>query len=581
MLDFSAPVQWLMLVLLALSLIYTLYRVKQRLIGTSHLRFTVVALLNIACYALLAGAIGKLSFEHPVDDMLTLVTDGEGKNHQDPSVLLLEHPGLNRLKVEGYGLFQSQWNSFDGVLVDFKPPVLPSGAIAVTWQRRLILGQELVIKGKWHSNSTSRIYTVKLLNPANEIIAQQRIVKGEQFELKTIPKANGRYSYRFIAEDDSGKRISDEPVPIQVVEAPRAKLMVIQSAPSFETRHLKNWASENGAAMLVLTTISKARYITDSVNLAPEQPKTLHPATLADFDLLLIDGRALTTLTSQQQLWLQQAVEQGLGLMVLLDNHLLEQAVLPKVLSDFELSKPPSEQKNEVVMSGSEVAFDVLPVLLEADSGKVFEQDMQGEPLGLYRRYGLGKVAVSKLKVRYRWRLHGQMSLYSRYWQDTLALLAKGRSDSRFVQNTQQSRPLPGRLGKVCVLSEQDSLELKWFDQAITLHRDAFNPHRRCALYWPQQAGWQRFTLYDEHNKVLDSFDEYVFTANQWQIAQQHQRLSDTKAFIAAQKLKPQGDKPVRSKIEPVAGKWYWLLLTLFAAILWWEHKTARVNNES
>jgi hypothetical protein len=123
-------------------------------------------------------------------------------------------------------------------------------------------------------------------------------------------------------------------------------------------------------------------------------------------------------------------------------------------------------------------------------------------------------------------------------------------------------------------------------DQSLVLATDRFNPYRRCAVYWPDTAGWQRFVLQvgrlqagfvQVDSKVLAVAHRYTFTAGQWQGWQQHQRLSATTAFIAARqqavKDKAAGVDYQDIDYQTIDIHWYWWLLVVCGSLLWLERK--------
>lgn len=572
-LDYASVVSVVLLLLLFGSLVLTLNRVKQRLYERSSVRCVMVMLGNVMIYCLLAAALGNLSVKTAVNEDLLLVTDGQNKSREEPSVLAFQYPGLQKLTVHGYGLYGKQWQSFDDIEVKFNPPAVAAGPVSLNWQRQLLFGETLQLTGRWHTDSAKQIVTVKLLDPALDVVAQQRVKKGEAFVLEAAPKATGSLFYRLQAVDDNGQIISDDIVPSYVTKAPRAKIMVMQSTPMFETRHLKNWAQSQGAGMLLLTTISKSRTLTQAVNLSTTDSHSFSQSNLDGYDILIIDGRALLALNQEQQQWLHQAVEQGLGVLVLLDDALSKAPTWPTILQGLSVGKLDNALGDGLFLPGSEIKLNARPYPIGGEQAVEFEQDIDKRTVGVYKPMGLGKVALSRLSDRYRLRLNGQTDQYTRIWQKTFSKLARVRADSRFIAPLKDEISLPGLQSKVCVLSDDSQLQLTWKDLPVALLKDSLNPHRYCALFWPEAAGWQTFELKNAQAQVLDTLQTYTFDHTDWPAWQQHTRMMDTKAFITAQKGKPKGDKTPLQLSKPLDPLWYWLLFSFFASMLWWEQK--------
>ncbi len=591
--DLQSPFVKLALVLLCLCLVMTLRWAKKRLTN-QPLRFVVVAGLNIVATLVLMAWLGNLSIENDVGERVLLTTDGGSPPRgfdgyyrltpdetdsrseviADPGVIRLAHPNLSELTVKGYGLNAGQWSAFAGVTVIQDAPPITVGPVDLRWNKQLLLGNPLKISGK--VENVNGIITVQLLDLVGTVVSVARVKSKETFSLSAIPKAMGHYHYTLQVKAESGEVINDELLPVEVIGAPPAKLLLMQSAPSFESKHLKNWASEQGASLLLLTTISKDKFITQSVNLPAEQQTVFTPDLLADFDLLIMDARALMNLSSQRQQWLQQAVDAGLGLFIIGDSELATAKNRPDILTSFTLTATTNALATQAVVrpqwpgNESELAFTFSPIAIKAKQS-VGLVGTTKRPLSLYQPQGLGKVALSILQNRYRWRLNGEMQTYTHYWQWLFSQLARTRSDSRFIAPAVDAIDRVNYRSQICLLSEQKPLMLLMGSSTISLATDRFNPYRQCGFYWPQSAGWQRFELQNEVGDSLDVTHRFTFTTEQWQSWQQHERVQATTKFIIRREDK-QDDVKLMT-LSPVSSTLYWWLLVLCAGFLWLERK--------
>ncbi|NQZ06190.1 MAG: hypothetical protein HRT35_03425, partial [Algicola sp.] len=329
--DVSALTTQIALVLLLVSLVFTLSRVKKRLFANKPLRFYAVGALNVTATLVLASWLGNLSLKHSSNQTVVLDTEQRG----DPAVILLNNPNLQTLAVKGYGLTAAQWQPFVGIQRVHLLPDLAAGPVELSWNRQLLLGNRFTLAGRYQNIDSNAIVTIKLLDPAGTVVSQIRVENHQTFQLTDTPKAMGSYHYRLNVVSEKNELLNDEVIPVVVSKAPAAKLLVVQSSPSFESKHLKNWASSLEASLLVLTTISKDKFITSSVNMDEHTPRKFTPQLLNDFDLLIMDGRALVNLSAVHQQWLNQAVDQGLGLYIIADDDLIKAANLPDIISSF------------------------------------------------------------------------------------------------------------------------------------------------------------------------------------------------------------------------------------------------------
>ncbi|MFT5163205.1 MAG: hypothetical protein ACI9FJ_001790 [Alteromonadaceae bacterium] len=596
------------LVALLVSLLFSLRYAKERLATHQPWRFSAVVVLNTVASLVLAAWLSNLSIKEPGGQRILLITDNgqpspdasfdaafdasydasyrltpdaNDKQSQwitDPAVIRLAHPNLSELTVQGYGLSKDQWRHFNGVSINHHAPEIDAGLVDLRWPQQLLSGNELTITAKYQqADNTNEIMTVKLLDPVGTVVSTARVKNQESLSLTAIPKAMGHYLYRLQISNESDEVVNEQVIPVEVSGAPAAKILVIQSAPSFENKHLKNWASAQGASLLLLTTISKDKFITQSVNLPEQTPTRLSPAMLNHFDLLIMDGRALLNRSPNQQQWLTEAVTQGLGLFITGDS-LLAAKTLPPVLSTFSFTpitnllttNPtviphwPGKRKSDQ----SELAFAYLPMNITALDGIRLVRN-KAQTLSLYQSKGLGKVAVSVLKGRYHWLLSSDKQTYTHYWQWLFSQLARTRSDSRFIAPAPNAIDQTNKRSPICIISEAKNLTLLTKHTQLPLATEGVNPYRQCAFYWPKTTGWQRFELQDTAQKNQDTSYRYTFEPNAWQSWQQHKRAKATSEFINARQQK----SPAHPIYKPINPTWYWWLLVICASVLWVERK--------
>ena len=392
------------------------------------------------------------------------------------------------------------------------------------------------------------------------------------FALATTPKILGRYLYR-VTIDDAGS--DNHPVPVDVVKAPLAKLLLVQSTPTFESRHLKDWAAGQGAQMLLMTAISQDRYLTQQVNLPKMTNATITPALLAQFDLLIMDARGLAQLPAGQKSWIEQAVRSGLGLLVLADLNIAEQ-IGAGLLAGFTVSDSEAQAKTPVYPAWqghrSELPMQALPLRLGGADVKTLLNARKRQALSVYREVGQGKVALSILQERFRWRLNGQLDTYSNYWQRIMATLARARQDSRFVPESPNTLSQPSFKRQLCVLSEKAGrLQVHGPNGQLSLAQHRLNPYRHCTADWPGAVGWQQYQLVKE--ETLNTTWRYTFAEQDWPAWQQQRRLDAGQAWLQGNTNWLASSQPTSSRYSPVNPIWYWIILLICCTLLWRERR--------
>ena len=213
------------------------------------------------------------------------------------------------MTMQQWQRFKQRKGSNDpAISVTLKKGSAVTGLVSMRWQRQLNRGQWQRVSGvlqvapaEAKGNLQQTLYHVYLKDPAGQVVAQQAVRDGETFELLVNVKTEGLWQYQLaLAKASDDITVVEENLAFEVTRPSFAKLLIRQSAPSFETRHVKNWAVEQGAQVTVETQISKNRYISQHANYPQEDRSDEKTAqvdsfdtlsTLNQYDLLIIDAR--------------------------------------------------------------------------------------------------------------------------------------------------------------------------------------------------------------------------------------------------------------------------------------------------
>ena len=93
---------------------------------------------------------------------------------------------------------------------------------------------------------------------------------------------------------------------------------------------------------------------------------------------------------------------------------------------------------------------------------------------------------------------------------------------------------------------------------------------RRCAEFWPQQAGWHRVNLYADSEQKSEALF-YVFGADEWQT---HWRYSRQQATLQRASTDAQDEAAMtRTARVDIGPLWPWLVFIVSAGLLWLERR--------
>ena len=601
---------------LLFSLITTLWAITRRLFTRSPARFFTVLILNLLAYGSLALLLAPPFTLSTVEQQLVLLTAGaqidEAESHSDlfvaPGIdiepasnaswlldigqLRLQRPAISSLKVLGHGLSAEQWAEIpDHAEVNFEASPL-SGLVGIRWPGQLNLGEQLVVVGRYQ-NAESQAARLELIDPAGEAVDEILLRPGQEFSLSSTPRVAGRHEYLLrLWHDDQAN--TEETVATSVTSGRGARLLVIQSAPSFETRQLKNWAVEYGTPLLMLTRISRDRHISQAVNLPDNADTKLSPALLARQDLVILDGRSWVDFSAVQRAWLSAAVHDGLGLLVMADHTLAE--ALPKagdaLLGDFSMR--PVEQENELTVPSwpgakPQTPLPFLPFSLEARQGRTVVTGEQGEALNLVVAVGRGQVALSILREQYRWPGAGERAVYTAYWAMLMRETGRRRSTPYLLPGPADSLNSVAHKMNICARGNGQAMNASIQGPAIAgegpmpqkdsqlisvdFAEDLLGSARQCATFWPTEPGWHQLSLQDTvSGEVLDQASFYVFKSSEWLTYRQQLKQQASLQRVARNPLQ-QDQVKSRATATPLSSFWPWLVLMVAASLLWLERK--------
>lgn len=599
----ESPLEIASALMLSLVFLGSVLAAWQRLGGSSRARWAIVAVLNAtACLAILA-LLAPPVLLRPASDSVVLVTEGApsapvaganayvapgaGDYGRVPEYLLdagqlpLREPALGTLTIMGHGLETMQWQRFpDDLAIRFDPPSL-SGLVAAAWPRSLLQGEPLIVTGRYLEDLSANATTIEMLDPVGVTVAVHDLLSGEAFELITHPKAAGLLEYRLRVIGNDGE-LHTEPVPVYVRSGERPVLYVLQSAPSFETRQLRNWAGDSGATVLTDTAVTRGRELRQQVNADQLADDRLSPALLGITGLAIVDGRAWADLDAPRRAWFETAVREGMGLLILADGDLA--AYLDgndTLLQGFGLAERERDQDGYVPVWESSQSQQRLPLLgleLVHRDGAALTHIESGEVIEAYRNFGLGRVAISVLRERHRWLTSGEAATYTAYWARLMGRLGRPGPLPYLLPPADDTWSRPHRRSRLCAMAgdTEVTFEVAPLQGKPMLELKSAAPGvggpRRCAEFWPRQPGWHRVRLYaGATGERLSEAYFYVFGEHQWQTHRRYSRQQATlrrASRIAADETAM--TRTARVDIEPL---WPWLVFMISAGLLWLERR--------
>lgn len=476
--------------------------------------------------------------------------------------LRVAYPQATTLAILGAGLGDTYWHADRSWQIQFEPPQEKLGLRYVNWPRRVNTGDPLVVRGRIKGSPPGAAH---LLDPAGDIVERTQIATDGTFLLTGSTRSPGRFLFRIELATASGDIVESQPMPVHVAEPEPIDVLILLSAPSFESRYLKNWAARGGARLALRTAISRDRYREEFVARDAVPLAELGRARVADFDVVVTDQRAWRTLDAIERNAIYAAVEQdGLGLAIMaLDPQLPAgdaarfPALLPSITRDVALAVA------DAAAAASTVTLAAARFSDDLSDERVALRDVTGRPVVAYQPYGAGRVGVTLVADSHTLVTAGHVQQHARYWRTLIHALAP--QTVRPGSEMSPALPLVDQRTQLCTfgapLANRAVIDE---DLQVALRPQAYRPGEHCGYWWPDQAGWHTLRMNDLTQHV------YVYGPDDWASVRQANATSATQ--LAAQRT-PVASSLDEQRISPVPRWWFaWPLLAV-AGLLWLEQK--------
>ena len=499
----------------------------------------------------------------------------------DAAYLQRHYPEINSLHVVGHGLNDYDLDELDAIQIKFYLSPLPIGIKYAHWPREIAVGQTLRIQGTL-AGLNNETYWLYLTDPGSVVDSAKIVGPNEtRFALSATPHASGKFLYVVSLKSTDGKIPLEEQIDVVVVKPQPLKILILTSTVSFETKYLKNWASQNQNALAMRSAISRERYRFEFLNRPPIDLSRVNAGLLRQFDLVLIDGKTLRALKAAEQQALRAAVAQeGLGVLMLPDESVFENNSPDDFFLNFEFEKFPDLDERSVKPRWPErqhleiTAIPAEPFAIKPVWGMkpLIADEMARILAGAYHR-GNGLIGLSLVRDSYQWILEGHAQFHAAYWSHLLSALARKDYDKDHW-NIPTTKPLiidqphelvvetnmPSPVG--IVTSESGGSDSLYLQQEVM---EAQHWH---ATFWPRQAGWHQVALVGGEPRWF-----YVCEKTNWETWQTAQKIGATQRHALRYQNQTTTWRSARAKAESISLSWFFILFSLSSVYLWIERK--------
>jgi hypothetical protein len=344
----------------------------------------------------------------------------------DAAALVRNHPEVTRLRVFGHGLSPAEWAAVALPVVAGEPPPLPAGFRNAGWDRRIVLGESLTVRGRVVTGAAGA--TVRLEGAG--VAAVARLAAGDAtFGLAGVPRGAGHHLMTLTLTGPDGVLLEEETLDVVVTPPSLPAVLWLEDAPSLESRELAHWLPAAGGAFAVRSRLSRGIEREHLAGLpAGLRLGSLTPSLLARFDLVVADGGALAGLGTADRAALAAAVRsQGLGLLVLPEESAggtVEALGVRFTLRSAGGGSSPVPLAWTAAPGAPELRLPSRS--LAASPGQVaLVTDSTAAARAAWQPAGLGAVAVSVVDGTWRWVREGNAAAHRGFWAALLRELAR------------------------------------------------------------------------------------------------------------------------------------------------------------
>ncbi|MET4107371.1 hypothetical protein [Hymenobacter sp. UYP22] len=477
-------------------------------------------------------------------------------------------PGITRLHVLGQGLPVADVAALQGLLLVPHADASRLGFAMAAWPTQPELGQPWQIEGSFSAPTSGSVWVRLLAAGAPRDSVQLPAGRGS-FRLRFTPKAVGTAVYQVQAYQ-TGRLLSQEPVPVEILPTQPLRLLILASAPSFEIRFLKDELAARQHQVALRIGVSRGLAQTEFLNLpAPLNLSRLTPRLLAAFDVVLLDTDALASLSADESQALSQSVRTSTCNVLLLADG----SAIPRQLpggAAFRLQARPANAAALPLQwpgTAQPAPAPATHVLLNSASLRPLLSTANQQVAAASRRLGLGQVAVTTVTETFPWLLQRQSGVYHAYWSQLLSAVRPAQTNSELRLLSSWPRPAepvvlryegPATRNPLTIISPRNTTTL-------VRRQDAAVPEWTTAPYWAAAPGWH------EARVGSTSRHFYVYDAMAWPLPRfaEWQRAARQNAAMGAQAVV--GAPATATTTWP---RWLGFgLFVLGAGLLWVEEK--------
>ncbi len=461
---------------------------------------------------------------------------------------------IGQVTILGQGLRDFDFWQLEEIPAGYIKGDMPKGIVKLNYPKQHRMGDLMSINGVYHQPVLGN----RLVLQSSSGVGLDSMIfnsdKNFRFKFDSNPKTSGKYIYQLTEKDSTGKILNSSPLPFKVLNKQVLRIFISNRFPSFETKYLKNFLSEEGHELVVRSQITKDRFKFEYFNTFRSPLYGFLEKDLKKFDLLILDADTFLSLSKATKQGIVKVIrEYGTGVFVQPNEALFKTA---NGMVDFRFERDGKDKISS--FSQTKVQLEKYPYSFENKkvNGIVLENYAYGLVLGK------GRLTTTVLNDTYQSLLDGKSAPYREVWSKIIKITARSQeaagvfetSDSFAFQYTPYSFTLRTALEKPMVQQSDDYF--------LPLIKDLVLEDTWYGITYPIQPGWQSLAVLGDTSLVVDYF---VMDTTEWKsVIGTNTILQNSRVFNPSDTLAV--NRITTSEIP----RWWFFLIFLCAMVYLW-----------
>ncbi len=503
--------------------------------------------------------------------------DKQVRQIPDASYLVRNEPRLEEVFVVGQGILPYELAAFDSLKTTFLLNDIPEGITKIGYQKTVRQDEIFNIQGEYQHTNDSTFWLVLEGQSGATDSLKINTAQTYFFDLKQAVKKKGRYLFHLVIKDAKGRERQREHFPVFVLPKEKLDIVIINLAPSFESKYLKNTLSDKGHRVAIRSTITRGKSRTEFVNQDAKNLNEISRELLAETDIFITTIGALEKMNSTELDDIQREVRRGMGCMIWGDDEVLNSKLVSsrkRFFLDFELIK--SQEKTIEFTDNQNNTKNNFNLPVSKFSFTKKEKTI-AEGAAAYTKKGEGRVVLSRSNQTYKIWLDGKKDLYNALWSEVLSTANRPKitGDEWMIKNDNfafTTQPIDLQLTTTTTAPIGEISDPNKTSTAFYLAQQPYNPEQWQGRIRLRETGWH--TLHTR-SRPRDTHDLYAHAhTRDWQTLQIAQKIRANQAHQAQKSSENLRTATLQKNVvQRLPLWWFYVGLLVCWGVLWIEEK--------